>query len=343
MSDPFDVLRDELVAAEGRMVRGRRRSPWLRRRPLLLAAALVVASGSAAAAVVSLTSEDSAPLSGTVPTPSPTAAQRTYRIELMPDLRAGQIGWCSTLALRSRRGPIGAVTGCGPAAPADAAQIAGGGVTVGRDRIILFTVVDKRVATVRLHDGRTIAPLPDRRLPYGWRGAVAFVTREHGNVDPTDLDWTLQDAAGRPISTAPNERAGTKHAGTATLPTRTVDPRDPPHARCTIRARPLRHLRAVSAKVVTRMPATTPDVNCRAFLTSRPPSTTSATIVTAPPSSSTPATDTDPPPTCPGPPRAPAAPTSSKPPVTSRPAAPARAGSWFRARAPTSARSCCGP
>jgi hypothetical protein len=123
------------------------------------------------------------------------------------------------------------------------------------------------VATVRLHDGRTISPLPDRRLPYGWRAAVAFVTRAHGSVDPTDLDWTLQDAAGRPISTAPNERAGTKHAGTATLPTRTVDPRDPPHARCAIRARPLRHLRAVSAEIVKRMPTTTPNVNGRAFLT----------------------------------------------------------------------------
>jgi hypothetical protein len=121
-------------------------------------------------------------------------------------------------------------------------QIAGAATTVSTKRILLFLIVDPRVATVLLHDGRTTAPLRDRQLPYGWKAAVAFVTRDAGRVEPTDLDWTLQDADGRPISTAPNERAGTKHSGTATLPTRTVDPRDPPHARCAIRARPLRRL-----------------------------------------------------------------------------------------------------
>ena len=268
MIDPFDALRDELVAAEGRMAGGRQRSTWLRRRPLLLAAALVVASASAAAAVVSLTSEDSAPLSGTVPAPSPSAAERTYRIELMPDLRAGAIGWCSSVTLRSRGWrPIGAATGCGPAAPADAAQIAGGVTAVNTKNVLLFAIVDRRVASVRLHDGRTIAPLADRKLPYRWKAVVAFLARQGGRFAVDDLQWTLQDAKGAPISSAPNEHAGAKDAGTATLPTRAVDPRDPPHVRYAIRARPLKGLRAVSARIVTRAPTRTPDVNGRAFQT----------------------------------------------------------------------------
>jgi hypothetical protein len=289
MNDPFDVLRDELVAAERRLggagaVRARslasgerltgagrsparRFAPWLRRRPLVLAAALVVASGSAAAGVVSLTSEDSAPLSGTVPAPSPSATSLTYRIEIVPDLRAGAIGWCSGVALRSHGRPLGAGSGCGPAPPSDAAQIAGGGMTVGRDRILMFTVVDPRVAAIRLHDGRTIAPLANPRLPFGWKAAVAFATRAHGHVEPTDLDWTLQDASGAEMSNAPNERAGTKAAGTRPLPTRTVDPNDPPQVRYAIRARPLPGLRAVSAQIARGTPTHTPDVNGRAFLT----------------------------------------------------------------------------
>lgn len=280
MIDPFDVLRDELVAAERRVrasdtlvaerrtLRARRRVPWLRRRPLLLAAALVVASGSAAAAVVSLTSEDSAPLAGTVPPPSPTAVPRTYRIELMPDLRAGSIGWCSSVTLRSRGWrPIGASSGCGPAAPAGAAQIAGGVTTVNTKNVLLFAVVDARVAAIRLHNGRTIAARGDRTLPYGWKAAVAFLATDQGRIDPGDLDWTLQDANGAEISRAPNDRAGTKQAGTASLPARTVDARRPPHVRYAIRARGLPGLRAAAAQIAAGAPAHTPDVNGRAFLT----------------------------------------------------------------------------
>ncbi|MEN3283483.1 MAG: hypothetical protein V7607_4623 [Solirubrobacteraceae bacterium] len=133
--------------------------------------------------------------------------------------------------------------------------------------VLLFAIVDRRVASVRLHDGRTIASRADRTLPYGWKAVVAFLARQDGRFAVDDLSWTLQDARGAPISTAPNQRAGATHAWTATLPTRAVDPRDPPHARYAIRARPLQGLRAVSARIVTRAATRTPDVNGRAFQT----------------------------------------------------------------------------
>jgi hypothetical protein len=139
--------------------------------------------------------------------------------------------------------------------------------TVNTKNVVLFAIVDRHVASVRLHDGRTIAPRADRVLPYGWKAVVAFLARQGGRFAVDDLEWTLQDATGAPISTAPNQRAGTKHAGTATLPTRAVNPRDPPNVRYAIRARPLRGLRAVSARIVTRAPTKPPDVNGRAFRT----------------------------------------------------------------------------
>jgi hypothetical protein len=51
------------------------------------------------------------------------------------------------------------------------------------------------------------------------------------------------------------------------LPTRTVDPRDPPQVRHAIRARKLPGLRAVSAQIASGAPVHKPDVNGRAYLT----------------------------------------------------------------------------
>jgi len=110
MSDPFDLLREELVrvAAGTKPSRSPRWLAWLRRRPrpLLMVAATIVVSGSAAAAVISLSAKRSQPLAGTVPgTPAQlrsgaaavSLAGDQYRITVTPDLTAGDVGWCTSI------------------------------------------------------------------------------------------------------------------------------------------------------------------------------------------------------------------------------------------------------
>jgi hypothetical protein len=261
MSDPFDVLREQLVGAaehERRGVLAHRR--WL----IVAVAAALLLAASAAAAVVSLTTQESAPLSGTVPRPAGQAAgpASRYAVTLYPDLRPGRTGWCTAMTFHAAA-LITAGGGCGPAPTSAAAQIAGGGLA-GTSRAqpsLTFVVVDRRVARVRLPDRSLIVPLATRELPFGWRAAV------WSSVGATEPRSTLLDRAGAPLSTTPNERAGTPAAGTEELPTRAVGPTHPPRRRCAIRVRRAPGLRAISERIVaTAHPATAPDVNARAFL-----------------------------------------------------------------------------
>ena len=258
MSDPFEILRERLVAAaalDHRPVRPRRRV-----RVLVALAASLVLVGSAAAAVVRLTAEDSRPLRGRVPSAA-GAAPSQYAVTLFPDLRAGRIGWCTAIALRGRREAAGG-EGCGPAPPAAAAQIAASALvaTSGSQRSIVFAVVDSRVAAVALRDGRRILPRTTSTLPFGWRAAVWFSAR------PDEPSWKLLNATGGRLSTELNDRAGTREAGTAPLPTRAVNSAHVPHRRCAIRVTSRAGGRAVSERVVPIAPHAVPDVNARAFL-----------------------------------------------------------------------------
>ena len=188
--DPFDLLRDQLVAAaapEG--VRRRRRGRGRGARPLAIAAAALALGGSAtAAAVLTLGGEPSPPLKGRVD----GDPARRYSIVLRPDLRAGVAGWCATLALRGQKGPIGAGTGCGPALEAAYPQIASGATTVSPRRILIFRIVDRRVAAVRLADGRRIVPRADPALPAGWRAAIAFQAVPRGLMGQEAIDVELE-------------------------------------------------------------------------------------------------------------------------------------------------------
>jgi hypothetical protein len=261
--DPFDLLRDQLVAAAGpapATAPGRRR----RARLLVLVAAALAVSGTATAAVLGLGGDEpSAPLTGTVPRAPLTASSR-YVISLAPDLRVGAAGWCATLAYEIG-GERGAGRGCGPAAPGAAPQVTGGAMTMGRDQLIAYAVVDRRVATIRLHDGRRITPRPDPRLPFGWRGAVAFLPTVHGRVTFEDTGMTFLDAAGAPIGQEAQRVAGTDTAGTSRLPTQEIDPHRPPRARCAIRHDDLPHLTPLTQEIVRGPLARRVDVNGRAF------------------------------------------------------------------------------
>jgi hypothetical protein len=267
MTDPFDILRERLVAAAQRTSAPARASRPNRRMLVVLVAALLVSS-SAAAAVMSLTAEDSAPLTGKVggkPGTGPSDAS-DYVIELLPDLSAGTTGWCATLTLRHSNGQsITGGEGCGPAPPAAAPQIVGGALvatTPASDESVSYVVVDDRVASVRVDGGRLIIPRASAAIPSGWKAAVWFTAGGPAPAMPV-----LLDKAGQVISTAPNERAGTRAAGTRRLATRAVDPTDPPHHRCAIDVSTRAGLRAISERVVTATPAHEPDVNGRAFRT----------------------------------------------------------------------------
>jgi hypothetical protein len=252
MTDPFDLLRDQLVAAAATAAAPRRHRRW---RPLtVLAAALALGGTATAAAVLTLGGEPSPPLKGQVP----GASERGYSVILRPDLRAGAAGWCSTVTLRGAARAIGAGTGCGPALNASYPQIAGGGMVVAPGKVLDFRIVDARVAYVRLADGRRIVPRADPALPYGWRAVVAFASAEG--------DAELLGADGRVLLPGASRTADAPR-GVPSLPVRTVDAKSPPARPCAIEHRPTAHLAALDQSIATGALARRVDASGRPFRT----------------------------------------------------------------------------
>ena len=243
-----------------------RRRPW-RSRGLLGLGVAAVLTGTAAAALLSVGGRPSPPLSGTYPGDAGPSA-RKYRVTLMPDLRAGMAGWCLEVAFAHGLQPVAASMGCGPAAPSGAAYIGGGGLWSGQDGTIVWAVVDRRVAVVRLGDGQRILPRADPRLPFGWRAVVAFGrSRDRRHIEQLAA-VELLDAHGRLISRRPNRWAGTRRTGTRPLPTVAIDPQVIARGRCVINHNNLRGLRVVAQEVVRGSLTPEPvDVNGRAFRT----------------------------------------------------------------------------
>ena len=114
MSDPFELLRDELVRAAERTAvaspgQGIRRPRWLRgRQGLAVAIAGLLVAGGAGAAATVLSGEQSKPLSGVVPAGqqphTALVAGQRYTIGFAPSIQAGQIGWCVSTRTFSRSG-----------------------------------------------------------------------------------------------------------------------------------------------------------------------------------------------------------------------------------------------
>ncbi|MGH2885168.1 MAG: hypothetical protein ACRDPA_21090, partial [Solirubrobacteraceae bacterium] len=201
MSDPFDVLRSELVQAAARAELGspERRWEWLRRRPRPLAvviAALVIC-GSATAAVLSLSSSPSQPLSGRVPGAitrqrpggplSVTGEQ--YRIVVTPSLAPGQPGWTTGLDYTvSPSGSGGGGESAGGTYPTASNPVFGGasdGLSADPGRrgdTVAMVLTGPQVAAVRFGQ-RTIRTFTSPQLPTGDRAAVFFVPP--GSPQPT--------------------------------------------------------------------------------------------------------------------------------------------------------------
>jgi hypothetical protein len=259
MTDPFDVLRERLVAAAERRA-PQPRHARRRARVMALVAAAALVTSSAVAAVRSFTDEPSAPLAGTEPTVALDVSR--YSVELFPQLSAGRIGWCTLVAIRGRSAGGVSGEGCGPAMTRAASLIAGGGQVSSSPAAssLEFVVVDRRVAAIRLADGRRVVPSASGQLPFGWRAAVWFSSgsTRYG-------DWRLLDAHGDQISRGPERRAGTSAAGTAAMPTHAVDPSRSPEVPCAIRVRRTAKVRAVSERVVGSPRRGPIDVNGGAF------------------------------------------------------------------------------
>ncbi len=214
MSDPFDVLRSELVraAARAELSSPGRRWQWLHRRPRPLAvviAALVIC-GSATAAVLSLTASPSQPLSGRVPGAitgparggSPSVAGERYRIVVTPSLSPGQPGW--TTGVDYAASPSGLVAGgesAGGTYPT-ARNPVFGGVTAGSPGDTVASVLTgPQVAAVRVGQ-RTIRTFTSPELPTGDRVAVYFVpaTPPHQPTKIPSGAVLPLDASGRVLS-----------------------------------------------------------------------------------------------------------------------------------------------
>jgi len=197
VSDPFDMLRDQLVGAAERIHARAGRRPWWRvawrRHPGALVAATLVVSGSATAAVVSLSSKPSAPLAGRVPethaTPQPPRAPTTlaghrYKLAVAPTLLAGTAGWCTTLSYSQHGKPVTGDGNCGGGGtfPTTTLPLFGNpgftfyspGAAPSGDTVH-YILTGPGVAAVRVGAKTTITARADPGLPLGDRAAVFFL------------------------------------------------------------------------------------------------------------------------------------------------------------------------
>lgn len=282
--DPFDRLHDELVRASRETaasagasgddrLRIRTRLGRLSGRSTIVALITAAAVGTATAAVVSGGGDPSAPASGpltratsaTAPTPSPNrgfpapgSPDERYEVQIFPSLEVGEVGWCSGTTFR-RRGQqrfYGGV-GCGSAATRDRPFIAGG-YTVVRGGRLTFSIVDERVANVRLRRGRRVLPRTAPGMPNGWR-VVVLLPGEN------DQGAVYLDAEDRPITpksvvTTRGQIVGRQRATTITGPA-------PAERPCrVVPAAGARGVDVIESRTLLATPPPYPSVNGHAFV-----------------------------------------------------------------------------
>lgn len=251
---------DTRVRASGTSHAVGARRPWrtVLRRPLLLAVVVAAGAGTAAAATLGLVGEPSAPLQGRLPAAAASDARvgaERYRVSLFPMLTVGETGWCLGVSQTTGGRPQGGGMACGPATPASMPLIAGmSGSVAGRPAAQLIeSIVDSRIAGLRLHDGSVVTARADPTLPDGWRSLVVFQDRPHRSryLGP-------DGRASRAYYEAP------RSAPPARLTVRLTDPGAPPRA-CRIRSSDPVAAPVESAREVRAVPGPTPGLNGRPF------------------------------------------------------------------------------
>lgn len=196
MTDPFALLRQELVDAAARVAlppQTKRRWSLARpSRPLSIVLAALVITGSAAAAVFSLAGSRSQRLAGRVPgaiEPASVAGYR-YRITVTPSLYTGTAGWETfiTYSTNSTGGSPYRGGGGGGGYPTTANPLFGGSVfSLGsyttRGKTVDYVVSSPEVLALRIGN-RTIRTFSSPSLPGGDRAAVFFVPAGGPNLVP---------------------------------------------------------------------------------------------------------------------------------------------------------------
>jgi hypothetical protein len=258
---------DEAAARVGARLRTPRRSrrggarrTWraIARRPLLLALVAVVGTGTAAAASFGLVGGPSAPLEGPLPAAAASDARVTadrYRIGLFPQIAIGEAGWCLSLTQTTDGRSQGGGMACGPAATTGTPLIAGmSGSVAGRPGAqLVASIVDRRVAGLRLHDGSVVRARADPALPDGWRSLVVFQER------PRKSRYLGADGrAARAAYEAPRSPVPER------LAFRTTDPASPART-CRIRSSDPGAARVTSARELRTLPGPTRGLNGRPF------------------------------------------------------------------------------
>ena len=242
-----------LVEGARRQERPARRWVRLGRRPLAALFGVLAVAGSAAAAVVSLTA--SRPLSGTVQNGVGvlhSAGPTQYRISVFPYLAVGWSGWCSSADFSVNGRPTATEYSCGPV-ESSSQLVLDSALFGGRSGFYEYEIVSDRVAAVHYSDGPTITPISDPRLPRGTRAVVRVgpmpKVSKPGMPVPLPREKWL-DARGRVLPIAVIGRANAVEH----LPLRALNPQHPAGGGCTVLARPLRGLVALSQTVARAVP-----------------------------------------------------------------------------------------
>ena len=275
MTDPFELLRDELVRAAERTATASPRHGIARPRRLrgrqglaVALAALVVAGGAAAAATV-LSGERSRPLSGVVPPGQQPhtvlVAGQHYTIGFAPSIQAGQIGWCVSTRTFSPTGRAQdeGTGGCDtPAATTGAPVLGTQSIVNGGGLSYVFTTGP--VGAIRIAGGPTVLTRPSPRLPDGYRAAVFQYQPPKGALG------LIRIPGGAPnlltALSASGQQIAQDSSGPPVEPTSSwLYPHAPTAGVCSLSARPGSALQTGSGSVLTAAVAA-PTITGSAFL-----------------------------------------------------------------------------
>jgi hypothetical protein len=231
MSDYFERLEAHLMSAVPVAARshtsasetvGHRWLAWRRPRSLVAVLIGLVVCGSGVAAALKLTDSSSHALSGRVPVsqgaPSaPESGARTlagdsYRIGVSPDLDAGDVGWCTSIAYSSHGRLYTGWGSCetGGGYPTPGSPLFGSSAGLGppgrlsRGERVVYVLAGPRVAAVRI-GASTVLPVAQPGLPVGDRAAVFFlpISSPPAAIPPSGVPYpyrfTMQEwGAGHP-------------------------------------------------------------------------------------------------------------------------------------------------
>lgn len=205
MTDPFDLLRDELVAAaereEQQAAADVRKRPRWGRGFLLAVGAVVITSGAAVAGILTFTGEESKPLAGSLNAPTGQYPDG-YSVQLTPWTDPGRVGWCLRLGAARQGRPTAEGLTCFPSTP-DAPVVASGLQVLGPDEAIFVLIVTDEVAGAILSNGRALAATPQPDLPRGFRSIAAILSTQDYAIPSDQARFTLVDERRRTIAGAP--------------------------------------------------------------------------------------------------------------------------------------------